>query len=82
MVEVDVVDRLDRRPGVGVGGEEGAPGTGEQVHRLLEELDTGHPRHAVVGEQHRHRIATKLELAEGLEGVRAGFGAHDPVASP
>ena len=79
VVEVDVVDRLDRRPGVGVGGEEGAPGAGKQVHRLLEELDTGHSGHPVVGEQHRHQIATKLQLAQGVEGVRAGLGAHHPV---
>ena len=82
MVEVDVVDRLDRRPRVGVGGEEGAPGAGEDVHRLLEELDAGHPGHPVVGEEYRHRVPAKLQLAQTFERSRSGLGAHHPVPSP
>ena len=54
VVEVDDVDGLDGRVGVGVGGEQGAPGVGEEVHRLLQELEAAHLGHPVVGEQHRH----------------------------
>ena len=67
MVEVDDVDRLDRRLGVGVGGEQGPAGAGEQVHRLFEELEAGHLRHPVVGEHHRHHLAAQLQLAQRLE---------------
>ena len=79
MVDVHLVDRLDRRFRVGVGGEQGAPGAREEVHRLLEEVDAGHAGHPVVGEQHRHPIATQFQLAQAVEGVRAGLGAHHPV---
>ena len=78
MVEVDDVDGLDRGVGVGVRGEEGPPGVGEEVHRLLEELEAAHLRHAVVGEQHRHAVAAKLQLAQGLERLGAGLGTHHP----
>ena len=79
MVEVDVVDRLDRRPGVGVGGEQRPAGAGEQVHRLLEEFDPGHPGHPVIGEQHGDPIAAQLQLAQRFEGARTGLRAHHPV---
>ena len=79
MVEVDVVDRLDRGPGVGVGGEQRPAGAGEQVHRLLEEFDPGHPGHPVIGEQHGDPIAAQLQLAQRFEGARTGLRAHHPV---
>ena len=79
VVEVDDVDGLDGGVGVGVGGEQGAPGVGEEVHRLLEELETAHVGHPVVGEQHRDEVATQLQLAQRLQRLRAGLGAHHPV---
>jgi hypothetical protein len=57
VVDVDDVDRADRGVGVGVRGEQGSAGAREDVHRLLEELDAGHARHPVVGEQRRHARA-------------------------
>ncbi len=80
MVEVDDVDRVDRRVGVGVCGEQHAPRHREDVHRLFEELDAAHLRHPVVGDEHRHGLAAQLELVEGFQGVRARFGADDPIA--
>ena len=51
VVEADVVDRLDRDVGVGVRGEQHELGVGRVHARLLEELDAGHLRHALVGER-------------------------------
>ncbi len=79
VVDVDQVDRLDRRVGVGVGGEQGPAGVRGDVHGLLEELDAVHLRHAVVGEDRRHRLAAQRELAQRVERVAAGLGADDPV---
>ena len=70
MVEVDDVDGLDGGVGVGVGQRRRA-GRGEQVHRLFEELEATHFRHAMVGEQHSHQVAAQLQLAQRLEGLRA-----------
>src|SRR5690606_5008903 len=79
VVDVDDVDRLDRRVGVGVGGQQGAPRVREQVHRLLQEGDAVHLRHAVVGEDGRDGVPAQLDLAQGFERVRPGGGAHDAV---
>ena len=79
MVEVDDVDGVDRRVGVGVGGQQHPAGQRKDVHRLLEELDAAHLRHPVVGDEHRDGVAAQLEFLERLERVGPGFGAHDPV---
>ena len=79
MIEVDDVDGLDGGVGVGVGGEQGTPGVGEQIHRLLEELETTHAGHPVVGEQDRDQVATKLQLTQGLQRLGAGLGTHHAV---
>ena len=71
VVERDAVDRVDRRLGVGVGGEEHALGLGGEPHRLLQELDARHLRHALVGEQQRDRIAAQLQSIEQLEPLLA-----------
>ena len=67
MVEVDHVDGVDGGAGVGVRGEQDAPGPGVQVHGLLQELDAAHLRHPVVGQQHSHLVAAQLHLAQCLQ---------------
>ncbi len=79
VVEVDDVDRVDRRAGVGVRGQQHAPRARVHAEGLLEELDAVHLRHAVVGEDHRHQVAPQLQLAQRLQCGLAGLGAHDPV---
>ena len=79
MVEVDDVDRVDGGVGVGVGGQQHPPRRRIQVHRLLEEFDTGHLRHPVVGDEHRDRLAAQLELLEGFQRIGARLRPHDPV---
>ena len=62
VIEVDDVDRVDGGVGVGVRGEQ-HPSRGRiEVHRLLEELDTAHLRHPVVGDEHRDRFAPQPEF--------------------
>ncbi len=79
VVHVHHVDRIDGGLGIGVGREEHPPRGGEQVHRRLEELNSVHPRHPVVRQHHRDRVAAQLDLAQRVERGRAGLGAHDPV---
>jgi hypothetical protein len=82
VVEVDHVDRLDGGVGVGVGGQQGPPGVGEQVHGLLEELQPAHLGHAVVGQEHRHQVAAELDLGQRLQRLGARLGPDDPVVLP
>jgi len=79
MIEVDDVDRVDGGVSVGVGGQQYPPRRRVQVHRLLEEFDTRHLRHPVVGDERCDRFAPQFELFEGLQGVGTRFRAHDPV---
>jgi hypothetical protein len=79
VVHVDQVDRLDRGVGVRVRGQQRPPRVGEQVHRLLQEVDAVHPRHPVVGQHDRHPPAAQLDLAQRLQRLVAGGGAHDLV---
>jgi hypothetical protein len=80
VVDVDDVDRVDGGIGVGIRREQRAPGVGEEVHRLFEELDPGHVGHAVVGEEHGHQVAAQLQLPQRVERLRPRLRAHDAVA--
>jgi hypothetical protein len=82
VVEVDHVDRLDGRVGVGIGGQQGSPGVREQVHGLLQELKAAHLRHAIVGQQHRHRVAAEPDLPQRLQRLVPRLGPHDPEVLP
>ena len=64
VVEIDLVDRLDRGLGVGVGGEEHALGVGHELARLDEVVGTGHAGHALVGDQQRDLLAAGADLAQ------------------
>ena len=82
VVDVDDVDGADRGVGVGVGGEQGAAGARDDVHRLLEELDAVHAGHPVVGEDRRGGLAAQGQLAQRVQGVRPGLGADHPELAP
>ena len=82
IVEVDLVDRLDRRLGVGVGGEKHALGGGHELARAHEVVGSREAGHALVGHQQRHLLAAANQLAQDLERFLARAGADDPVALP
>ena len=71
MVQVDDVDGVDGGVGVGVRGQQHPLGRRIEVHRRLEEVDTGHLGHPVVGDEHGDRLTSQLELLEGVQRVRA-----------
>ena len=62
VMEPAVVDRGDRRLGVGVGREQHAHRIGIELARLAQKLRAGHLRHALVHEQQRHGAGAALEL--------------------
>ena len=78
VVEADLVDRAHRHLGVGVRGQEDALGGGRQVCGLRQQLDAGHPGHALVGDDQRHRIAARGQSCrEDLERILAGARGDD-----
>jgi hypothetical protein len=79
VVEIDDVDRVDRRVRVRVRGQQHPPSTRVHVERLLQELDAVHLRHAVVRQDHRHEITAQLQLPQRVQRGLAGLRADDPV---
>ncbi len=77
VVEADLVDRAHRHLGVGVRREQHALRIGRQACRLREQLDSRHPRHALVGDDQCHGIAARGELSEDLERFLAGARGDD-----
>ena len=80
VVERDLVDRRDRRLGVGVGRQQHALGVGNELARLDEVLGAGHPGHPLIGDQHRDLVAAREDLAQEVEALGAGARAQDAEA--
>ncbi|HEV2874435.1 MAG TPA: hypothetical protein VGW14_04740, partial [Thermoleophilaceae bacterium] len=76
VVERDLVDRRDRRLGVGVRGQQDALGVGSELARLDEVLGAGHAGHALVGDQQRDLVAARAQLAHDLERLLPRHGAQ------
>jgi hypothetical protein len=70
VIKPDVVDRLDGHVGVGVRREQQELRARRMSTRLLEHLDTGHSRHALVRGDQRHRLVAEGE--PGQHGQRLG----------
>ena len=66
-VDVALVDGVEDRLGVFVGGDHHACGFGPELFGLDQQLDPRHAGHALVGEQHRELLL--LEALERLGGV-------------
>ena len=79
MVDVDHVDGRDRGVGVGVGREQRPPRAREQVHRLLEELDAAHLRHAIVRQQDSDPRPAQLQVTQGVHRLGSRGRPYDSV---
>ena len=66
-VEADAVDGVDRGLRVGVGRQQHAPRVRRQRARLGHELDAGHLRHALVGQQQRDGLAPAGDLLQRVQ---------------
>ena len=82
MIELDRVDRGDRDLGVGIRGEQHPLGVRVDLARRGEELDAGHPRHALVREEERDGRAAQLQAPHDVECGRAALGGDDPIGRP
>ena len=79
IVELHLVDRADGDVAVGIGGQQHALRRREQRRRLGQELDAGHLRHALVGEEEGERLVAQLERADDLQRLAAGCRGQDPI---
>jgi hypothetical protein len=80
VVERDLVDRLDRGAGVGVGGEQDALGVRGELARLDEVLGPREAGHALIGDQQRNLVAARDQLADDLQRLLPRGCAQDAEA--
>src|SRR5215471_12209733 len=79
MMDLGLIDSLDGRICIGVGGQQDAARLRVEVDRLADELHTVHFRHALVREEQSHSFISLLQTVQGLQGARTGIGAHDAI---
>ena len=65
VIEMRLVDGLDGRVDVRIGREQHAPRQRVDLARLREHFGAQHARHALIADQHRQRVAARLQLADG-----------------
>ncbi len=79
IVDVDFVNRPNRRIGVGVGSQKRPAHPRVVLQGLLEELHAGHPRHPLVDDQEGHRLLRQPQLAERFQCFAARTRPQDAV---
>ncbi len=67
IVDVDFVDGVDGRAGVGVSGEQRALGVGINLLGFIQEADAIHVRHTLIGQQQRYRVVSHAQLAQDFQ---------------
>ena len=80
VVEAELVDRPDGGLGVRVRREEHPLGLRGDLQGTGQELDAAHPRHALVDDQERHRLAATDDLLDDAEARLAGVRQQDAMA--
>ena len=73
------IDGGDSGIGVSVGGQQGALGLREQLHRFPQHIEAGHLRHALIGQGERQAVASRLELLHQIDRAASGIGSQDAV---
>ena len=76
-----MVDGLDRRIGIGVGGQQHALAIWVVCLRPFEKLDAAHLRHPLIHQEKGNWLIALLKLPHRLERLRASFGLHDAKAA-
>ena len=79
MVDGDLVDRPNRRLGIGVGGQQHAFGVGEKGHRLGQKAHAVHDRHPLIDQKERYGVVTTFKFAHRPQRRLAAGGPHDAV---
>ena len=79
VIEPDLVDRLDRHVGVGIGGEEEELRVRDDRSSAFEEIDASHLRHAMIRQDQRNRDVASAELLERSQGLGPRYRTDDPV---
>ena len=79
VVELQLVDRGDRDFRIGVSGQQDALGFWKDRAGLLEELQAGHLRHALIREEQGRGLVALLQLSQEFQGRRARGSFHDPI---
>ena len=77
VVDLDIVDGVDGRFGVGVGRQQHSFDCGEQLQGTPYELHAAHAWHPLIDQQENHGVAPDLQLSKSLQRAFTGFGGED-----
>ena len=81
IVDAGLIDGADGGVGIGVGSEQCPLRAGKDSHGLLQEFDSIHARHALVGKQQSHAVVAHLQLFQQIERALGRIASYDPVFS-
>ena len=76
------VDRGNRRVGICIRSEEGAFGLGKELHALAQYVESGHVRHALIGERQGEAVPPGFQLLQKIDRATAGIGSQNAVILP
>jgi hypothetical protein len=79
IIDAGLIDGTDGGVGIGIRGEQRPLRAGKNPHGLLQEFDSIHVRHALVGKQESHAIITDLQLLQQIESALGRVAADDAV---
>src|SRR6185437_7064231 len=82
IIQLNIVDGLDRGVGVRIGGEQHPFSVGKEFPGLLQELYAFHLRHPLIGNEHGDGLAFILEIEQAVEGLFHGGRAQDTIVLP
>jgi hypothetical protein len=74
------IDGPDRCFGVGIGCQQDSFGVGIEFKRMLKEVDAGHSRHPLIGEEEGDYVSAFQKLAADIQGGSTGGSTDDSVA--
>src|SRR5260370_39940501 len=79
MMDPGLINGLDRRVCIGVGGQQDAARLRVEVNRLGDDLHAVHYRHALVCEEQSHGFIPLLQAVQSLQRAGTGIRAHDAI---
>jgi hypothetical protein len=79
IVQPHFVDGVDRRLGIGVGGEQDAFGLRIDLDGLHQKFHSSHLRHALVNQKQRHGLIALLQSCQVVQGGPAAVDRDDAV---
>ena len=81
IINAGLIDGADGSVGIGIRRKQGSFCARENSHGLLQEFNSVHVRHALVGKQECHAVITDLQLFQEIKSALGRVAADDAIFS-